>query len=326
MVITSIVIAVFLFLIVIVVHEFGHFTLAKLSGIDVEEFSIGMGPSLFSFKSKETQYSLRAIPMGGYVSMENVSDDNPNSFNNAPVYKRMLVILAGAFMNFLLAFILFFIIGITTGNSINEVGKIAENSPAEKQLQVGDEILQINNKKTETWNEVFDNIQQSDKTVQLKIKRNEEILNISIDKAEDNTLGIYPASKISFSNSIKGAFASIALIISSLITFLSRIFTGGVSIDEVSGPVGIVSNMGEVVKMGFSYVLFFLAYINVNVGFLNLLPIPALDGAKFLSLLVEGIRKKPISQKAEMIINLVGFMLLILLIIIVTINDIIKLR
>ncbi len=326
MVITSIVIAVFLFLIVIVVHEFGHFTLAKLSGIDVEEFSIGMGPSLFSFKSKETQYSLRAIPMGGYVSMENVSDDNPNSFNNAPVYKRMLVILAGAFMNFLLAFILFFIIGITTGNPINEVGKIAENSPAEKQLQVGDEILQINNKKTETWNEVFDNIQQSDKTVQLKIKRNEEILNISIDKAEDNTLGIYPASKISFSNSIKGAFASIALIISSLITFLSRIFTGGVSIDEVSGPVGIVSNMGEVVKMGFSYVLFFLAYINVNVGFLNLLPIPALDGAKFLSLLVEGIRKKPISQKAEMIINLVGFMLLILLIIIVTINDIIKLR
>lgn len=326
MVITSIVIAVFLFLIVIVVHEFGHFTLAKLSGIDVEEFSIGMGPSLFSFKSKETQYSLRAIPMGGYVSMENVSDDNPNSFNNAPVYKRMLVILAGAFMNFLLAFILFFIIGITTGNSINEVGKIAENSPAEKQLQVGDEILQINNKKTETWNEVFDNIQQSDKTVQLKIKRNEEILNISIDKAEDNTLGIYPASKISFSNSIKGAFASIALIISSLITFLSRIFTGGVSIDEVSGPVGIVSNMGEVVKMGFSYVLFFLAYINVNVGFLNLLPIPSLDGAKFLSLLVEGIRKKPISQKAEMIINLVGFMLLILLIIIVTINDIIKLR
>ena len=265
MVITSIVIAVFLFLIVIVVHEFGHFTLAKLSGIDVEEFSIGMGPSLFSFKSKETQYSLRANPMGGYVSMENVSDDNPNSFNNAPVYKRMLVILAGAFMNFLLAFILFFIIGITTGNSINEVGKIAENSPAEKQLQVGDEILQINNKKTETWNEVFDNIQQSDKTVQLKIKRNEEILNISIDKAEDNTLGIYPASKISFSNSIKGAFASIALIISSLITFLSRIFTGGVSIDEVSGPVGIVSNMGEVVKMGFSYVLFFLAYINVNV-------------------------------------------------------------
>ena len=258
--------------------------------------------------------------------MENVSDDNPNSFNNAPVYKRMLVILAGAFMNFLLAFILFFIIGITTGNPINEVGKIAENSPAEKQLQVGDEILQINNKKTETWNEVFDNIQQSDKTVQLKIKRNEEILNISIDKAEDNTLGIYPASKISFSNSIKGAFASIALIISSLITFLSRIFTGGVSIDEVSGPVGIVSNMGEVVKMGFSYVLFFLAYINVNVGFLNLLPIPALDGAKFLSLLVEGIRKKPISQKAEMIINLVGFMLLILLIIIVTINDIIKLR
>ncbi len=326
MVITSIVIAVFLFLIVIVVHEFGHFTLAKLSGIDVEEFSIGMGPSLFSFKSKETQYSLRAIPMGGYVSMENVSDDNPNSFNNAPVYKRMLVILAGAFMNFLLAFILFFIIGITTGNPINEVGKIAENSPAEKQLQVGDEILQINNKKTETWNKVFDNIQQSDKTVQLKIKRNEEILNISIDKAEDNTLGIYPASKISFSNSIKGAFASIALIISSLITFLSRIFTGGVSIDEVSGPVGIVSNMGEVVKMGFSYVLFFLAYINVNVGFLNLLPIPALDGAKFLSLLVEGIRKKPISQKAEMIINLVGFMLLILLIIIVTINDIIKLR
>ena len=98
------------------------------------------------------------------------------------------------------------------------------------------------------------------------------------------------------------------------------------SSDLVSGPVGIVSNMGEVVKMGFSYVLFFLAYINVNVGFLNLLPIPSLDGAKFLSLLVEGIRKKPISQKAEMIINLVGFMLLILLIIIVTINDIIKLR
>lgn len=326
MVLTSIIIAVFLFLIVIVVHEFGHFTLAKLSGIDVEEFSIGMGPSLFSFKSKETQYSLRAIPMGGYVSMENVSDDNPNSFNNAPVYKRMLVILAGAFMNFVLAFILFFIIGITTGNPTNQVGEILDNSPAEKELQVGDEILEINSNKTETWQDVFDNIQQSDKTVQLKIKRNEEIFNVSIDKSEDNTIGIYPASKVSISNSIKGAFSSIVLIISSLLSFLSRIFTGGVSIDEVSGPVGIVSNMGEVVNMGFSYVLFFLAYINVNVGFLNLLPIPALDGAKFLSLLVEGIRKKPISKKTEMIINLIGFILLILLIIIVTINDIIKLR
>lgn len=324
--ISSILIALLLFLIVIIVHEFGHFTVAKLSGIEVEEFSIGMGPSLFSFKSKETQYSLRAIPMGGYVSMENVSNDNPNSFNNSPVFKRILVILAGATMNFILAFILLFIVGLTTGSPINQVGEIVTNSPAENNLQVGDEILEINNTETKSWNDVFSKIQESDKLVQLTISRNNEIIKIDIEKSEDNTLGIYPANEISIIQSIKGAFSTIILIITSLIAFIARAFTGGVSINELSGPVGIVSNMGEVVDKGFSYVLFFLAYININVGFINLLPIPALDGAKFLGLVVEGITKKTISQKTEMIINLIGFVLLILLIFIVTINDIIKLR
>lgn len=320
--------SIIVFLLVILIHEFGHFAVAKLVGIQVNEFSIGMGPSLYSKRKGETKYSIRALPIGGYVAMEGEDEEsfNPRSFNKSSVSKRIAVILAGAVMNFVLAFVVLFIIGYSVGTPVNTIAEFIDPSPAkEAGMQVGDSIIKIENIETSTWEEVSEALASTtEKDINVTVQRENETVDLKITRDEDGKVGIMATSEKSIPGAIAYSFQTTKFIINEMIKFFGRLFRGNVSINEVSGPVGIISVIGSAARTGVLNVLLILAFININVGFFNLLPIPALDGSKVIILLIEAIRKKPIPQEKEGIINLIGFIFLIGLLIIVTFKDIIQ--
>lgn len=320
------------FLLVVMLHEFGHFTVAKLSGIKVNEFSIGMGPKLFQKQKGETSYSLRALPIGGYVAMEGEeeSSHDPRSFNNAPILKRMAVVLAGAFMNFILAFLAFTIIFSIVGYGSNEIDKVIKDSPAViAGLKAGDIIIEIDKVKTKDIYEINSLISdKKDEEINLKISRNGENLDINLKPrySEENKMyliGITSKLKHSFFKSIELGAKRTGEMSLMILKSLKMIFDGSFKIEYLSGPVGVVQMIGSESSKGFLNFLQILALISVNLGVFNLLPIPALDGGKFLFLLIEALRGKPINEKFEQGLSLIGISILFSLMIYVTIfNDI----
>lgn len=320
------------FLLVVMLHEFGHFTVAKLSGIKVNEFSIGMGPKLFQKQKGETAYSLRALPIGGYVAMEGEeeSSHDPRSFNNAPILKRMAVVLAGAFMNFILAFLAFTIIFSIVGYGSNEIDMVIKDSPAEiAGIKSGDKIIEIDKIKTKDIYEINSLISdKKDEEINLKINRNGENLDINLKPrySEENKMyliGITSKLKHSFFKSIELGAKRTGEMSLMILKSLKMIFDGSFKMKYLSGPVGVVQMIGSESSKGFLNFLQILALISVNLGVFNLLPIPALDGGKFLFLLIEALRGKPINEKFEQGLSLIGISLLFSLMIYVTIfNDI----
>lgn len=321
--------SVLIFLLVILIHEFGHFVIAKTVGIQVNEFSIGMGPQLFSKQGDETLYSIRALPIGGYVAMEGEDEEsnNPRSFSNSSVGKRLAVVVAGAIMNFFLAFVVLFIMGMMLGTPVNKIDGFVDPSNAkEAGLQIGDKIVAIDGVKTGSWEEVIDSINKSDKeSLEITVERDKESLKYNVKRDSEGKIGIIRGAERSVLGSIKYSFTTTKLLLNEMIKFLGRLFTGKVSINEVSGPVGIIREIGSAARTSIINVMMLLAFININVGFFNLLPIPALDGSKVILLIIEAIRKKPIPVEKEGLINLVGFIFLIGLLIVVTFKDIIQL-
>lgn len=322
----SAIVSILIFFLVVLVHEFGHFFAAKKLGIRVEEFSIGMGPEIISSKNKETLYSLRALPIGGYVSMENVEEDEPNSFNRAPVLSRMIVILAGAFMNFLLALIILIGLGLFVGRPTTIIGQVDAGKNAEGVLIPGDQILAVDTKPIRNWQEIQEFISQAGEVFQITVLRQGQELRLELKKDQEGLVGISPTRDKSILGALNYGLTTTLTLVGSLLGFLGTIFTGAVDANSLSGPIGIVMTINEAAKTGIYSVLIFLAYISINVGFLNLLPIPALDGFKFWTLVFEGVTGKKIPKNIEAIISITGFFILITLIVFVTINDIGKLR
>lgn len=320
------------FLLVVMLHEFGHFTVAKLSGIKVNEFSIGMGPKLFQKQKGETSYSLRALPIGGYVAMEGEeeSSHDPRSFNNAPILKRMAVVLAGAFMNFILAFLAFTIIFSIVGYGSNEIDTVIKDSPAEiAGLKAGDKIVEIDKIKTKDIYDINSLIRdKKGEEINLKINRNGENLDINLKPrySEENKMyliGITSKLKHSFFKSIELGAKRTGEMSLMFLKSLKMIFDGSFKMEYLSGPVGVVQMIGSESSKGFLNFLQILALISVNLGVFNLIPIPALDGGKFLFLLIEALRGKPINEKFEQGLSLIGISILFSLMIYVTIfNDI----
>ena len=320
------------FLLVVMLHEFGHFTVAKLSGIKVNEFSIGMGPKLFQKQKGETSYSLRALPIGGYVAIEGEeeSSHDPRSFNNAPILKRMAVVLAGAFMNFILAFLAFTIIFSIVGYGSNEIDTVIKDSPAEiAGLKAGDKIVEIDKIKTKDIYDINSLIRdKKGEEINLKINRNGENLDINLKPrySEENKMyliGITSKLKHSFFKSIELGAKRTGEMSLMFLKSLKMIFDGSFKMEYLSGPVGVVQMIGSESSKGFLNFLQILALISVNLGVFNLIPIPALDGGKFLFLLIEALRGKPINEKFEQGLSLIGISILFSLMIYVTIfNDI----
>lgn len=325
--------AIFIFLMVVLIHELGHFAVAKFVGIRVNEFSIGMGPKLFQRQRGETEYTLRLLPIGGYVKMEgeDESSEDPKSFNNAPVLSRIGVVVAGAIMNFLLAIIVLTIVSYGAGMATTQIEETQIGSPAESAgIVEGDRILRINGETTNTWEDIVNSINNSDpnSNMELDIQRDQDlVVRVSVKPIvqEGRTIiGISPYMEQSISSAIRGGFAKTGTFLKLMFEFISMLFKGKVSTNDLSGPVGVVREIGVAAELGFYNVLFLLGFISVNLGFFNLLPIPALDGSRIIFLLIELVRGKPMDPNKEGFVHFIGFILLIGLMIIVTYKDIIK--
>lgn len=318
--------AVFVFLLVITLHELGHFSVAKLVGIKVNEFSIGMGPNIYNKTKGDTKYSLRALPIGGYVAMEGEEEDSndPNSFNNAPLLSRIAVVVAGAFMNFILAILAFTLAFTIIGVTTTTIDEIVENSPAMiAGISVGDKIVEIDNKKINNWDDISTAINNSTaEEITVKVERGENAEEFNLTpKVEEGrkVIGIIPKIKHSFIDAFLLSFKTTLKVILSIFSVFKLIFEGNFRMDMLSGPVGVISVIGESTSQGIGSLLFILGVISANLGVINLLPIPALDGGKVMFLLIEAVRGKPIDKEKEAMITLAGLVLLFGLMIYVTI-------
>ncbi|NLW78387.1 MAG: RIP metalloprotease RseP [Ruminococcaceae bacterium] len=354
-----IVVGLLVFGVVIFVHELGHFLVAKWSGIKVKEFAIGMGPTLIKFGKKETKYALRLLPIGGFVSMEGEDEesDDARSFQKAPIWKRILVTISGAIMNLLLGFLaLVVMVTFTQNRSIDgnidviATRQVAQVISTSSGLQVGDTIEKINGRQVftiadlnyefaRTKNGTFDILVKRDGkdvllenvTFDTKIAYDKETGEPIIDAATGKPFEYLDMGVVivgvpkSFLSVMESAFNNTLSYSRLIYLSLFDLITGRVAINQLSGPVGIISEIGKALSIGWQSVVQMLALISINLGIVNMLPLPALDGGRTVLLIVEAIRRKPLKQKYEIIINVAGFVLLIGLMVVVSFSDIQKL-
>ncbi|WP_099203132.1 RIP metalloprotease RseP [Miniphocaeibacter massiliensis] len=334
MVITTIA-SVVVFLMLIFIHELGHFLVAIKSGIKVNEFSIGMGPKIYQTTKKDIKYSLRIFPIGGYVAIEGEDENSndPKAFNNAKPIKRLAVIVAGVIMNFILGFLIMFFI-----SSVGQPGIVgfSENSVAEKSgIKVEDKILEINGNQIKYTSDISKYISSSkEKEVDILIKRNDEELSYKIipEKNEkgEYLIGIEVGSIFSLENFsitrgfVKG-FENFKYASTILFKSFIQLFTGKIPLSELSGPVMVVKTIGTFAQQGILQLLNFVALMSINLGIFNILPFPALDGGRAVLIIIEMITGKKLPEEKEGMLNYVGFIFLIGLMIVVFFKDIISL-
>ena len=331
---------IIVFGLVIFIHEFGHFAVAKLSGIKVNEFSLGMGPRVFGFKKGETDYSLRALPIGGFVAMEGEDEesDAENAFNKAPVQSRIAVVVAGAVMNLVLGFVvLVFLTSQQSAITSRTISMFHDGATTQQSgLQVDDEIIAVNGRRCYVANDlIYEFARTQNGVADLTVRRNGEIVKLNDVEFETYTdedgikqmvidFYVYPQEK-TFSSVINEAAKWTVSLARMVFLSLVDLVTGNVAINQMSGPVGIVTVISEAASLGLNNVLMILAMITINLGIFNLVPFPALDGGRLLFLLIELLRGKPINQKYEIIVNTAGMFLLLTFMAFVTFSDITRL-
>lgn len=340
-IIISILATVFVFGVLILVHESGHFFVAKLFKVKVNEFSIGMGPAIFKKQGKATLYSVRALPFGGYVQMDGEDGEgtDDNSFNKKGRLQRFLILFAGAALNIILGFVIICIINFCTIELVptNIIAKFADDSVSDTfGLQVKDEIIEINGYKILNQYDVAtvfgtNGVKPVDITV-LRDGKKIVLKNVKFPIAKSDDIGefftldfgVY-GREVTFFEVIKYSFDETVSVSKSIYTFLGSLFKGNADINQVSGPVGTSAMIGESVKYGIDSLFLIMAIISVNLGIVNLLPFPALDGGRILILALESIRRKPLNPKVEGAINAVGLIILLLFMAIISFKDILNL-
>ncbi len=343
-----IVFAVLLFNLVVLIHEFGHFFTAKLFGVKVNEFAIGMGPRLAKFKRGETTYSIRALPMGGFCDLEDEDEksNDSNSFGNKAVWKRIIIVAAGAIMNLILGFVMMMIIlGQQPRFASTTIAQFADDAVSNQSgLQVGDEIISIDGLSTNTYKDIaFALTMYNNSEFNMTVKRGGEkvkIENVKFDtvSSEDGSSHIQLDFKVqpidkNFFTLIKQTFLETVSTIKVTYAGLIGMVKGKISVRNMSGPVGIASVIKDSASEGLKVnilaainnVLAIMALVTISLGIGNLLPLPALDGGRLVFLLFELIFKRQINPKYEGYIHAAGFIILILLMIAITYSDILRL-
>lgn len=338
----SIILALLIIAVLVLVHEWGHFIVARKIGIPVHEFSIGFGYKLLSRKKDGVEYSLRLIPLGGYVRMagEEADDmDDPNGFNQRTPLEKAAVAFAGPCMNFILAVVIFVLtfalIGVPQPVTEPIIGEVIAGKPAELAgLKADDRVLAVNDKTVATWQEFVNQVHNTEPngTLTLSIQRGDQVREVNLQVEKNTTgesiIGVY--SKVAFErqgiiNSVKLGFQQTYQMTVMLLASLTMLFNGSASANDLAGPVGITSMIGEAARGGLIYLLSFTAFLSINLGLLNLLPIPALDGSRIVFAIVHAIRRKPVDSSREGFIHWLGFVFLMGLILLATYNDIIRL-
>lgn len=337
----GIILAILVFGVIVLVHELGHFLLAKANGIRVDEFSIGMGPRLISWVKGETRYSLKLLPIGGSCMMgeDDADDTSEGSFNSKSVWARISVVAAGAIFNFILALVFAIVIISFTGYDKPVISGVVEGFPAEEAgMQAGDRIIKMNHKKINLWREVtYYNMFHQGETVDVVYERDGEKYEITITpkKDEDGSylLGVTSPSAYEKANvftAVQYGVYEVKFWICTTLESLKMLITGGVGVDQLSGPVGIVDVVDDTYQQSKEYgaLVVFIQMLNIgillsaNLGVMNLLPLPALDGGRLVFLFVEAIRGKRVPPEKEGIVHGIGMVLLLALMAFVLFNDI----
>lgn len=343
----SIIVALLMFGFLVFFHELGHFLLAKKNGIRVNEFAIGMGPKIASFKKGDTVYCIKILPLGGSCMMagEDEASDDINAFNNKSVWARMSVVLAGPIFNFILAFIMAVVVIGSVGFDKPQIIGVMDGYPAQEAgFLEGDIIQQINQKKITIYRDVTLYLAlHVGEPLTVTVNRNGELFTSTIvpklsEDGKNYYMGIYVSSlrtRTSPLETLKYSLYEVKYQIATVIESLGLIFKGKVTVNDLSGPVGIVDMVNEVVEESTSEevdfktnlisvllnVINFAIMISANLGVMNLLPIPGLDGGRMVFLIVEAIRGKAIDREKEGMVHLVGLVLLMALMAVVMFND-----
>lgn len=327
---TTIISFIFVFGIIVFAHELGHFVTARLNRVKIHEFSIGMGPIVVKKQGPETLYALRALPIGGFVKMEGedeVSED-PRSFSNKKPVQRLLILAAGAIMNFVLAYVLLVVILFGMGSTSNRIEAVQEGMPAEQAgLISGDRIVEIDGMPISTWEAVIDAINTSNgDLIDVVVERDnvgEVLLEIRPVQAADGSykIGVQTMLEKSVNQSISRAWDQFVMFFTDIFKFFTQLGSKEVQ-GEIVGPVGIVSIIGQASEQGIWNLLFIAAYISINLGIVNLLPFPALDGGRIVFVLIEMIMGRPVSREKEGYVHFVGIVILMALMVFLVFRDI----
>lgn len=330
----TVVASVLIFLVLVMIHEFGHFAVAKACGVTVREFAVGMGPLIFKKEYKGTVYSLRCIPIGGFCSLEGEDEDSADegAFGNKSPFKRILILAAGAAMNILLGFVLMCIIMFSKSASavpVPVIDSVQEQSAAEDAgLMPGDRIVRINGEKIQTQMELkFELSRYRGGNINIDYIRDKEHKSVVLTPkaGEDGSYYIGFVAKVEpldFSGRLYHAFWYTAFYGKAILVSVWDLITGSIGMESMSGPVGIVSEIGNAASRGVGDILQLAALITINLGLFNLLPLPALDGGRIFFVLAEVVTRRKIPAEKEGFVHLVGFALLIGLMIFATWNDI----
>ena len=356
MTVVYVLLAILLLAILIVVHELGHFWAARLMKIEVSEFGVGFGPKLFGWKSRkhETTFAIRAIPLGGYNAFFGERDpeqdpSDPRRFEHQNVWKRMFVVFMGPMMNFLLAFVLatgyYWVSGVSTVTGVDPyISEVTAAGPAyDAGLRAGDIITEINGKNMldgtmETLLATIAGYQEGQPSLELNVRRGEETLHLQLTPAwneeeERMMAGVYVGGRYRVetegTNLIGAARSSAEMCWRAggmILNALKNMVTTGEGLENTSGPVGIISIVSSEVRTGgFQAFLELLISISINLGLMNLLPIPGLDGSKLIFGLIEVIRGKPVPPEKEAVVNIIGMVLLLALMVLLTFRDVSRL-
>ena len=330
----GVVIAIICFMLMIISHEAGHFFAGKAMGMQINEFSCGMGPLIWSKKKGETQYSLRAIPLGGYCAFEaeDEKSDNPRAFVNQTWWSKILVLLCGPFTNIVIGILILTLLFVSLGFSTTTIDRVVDGCPAQQAgIQAGDVIISINGVNVDSWTAAQTEIANTkDDKLDISVERGNDVIDFYqvdtyINDYGNKAIGIYSRASHDVGKAFKAGLKETALIGISIRDFFVSLFSGKASADDVTGIVGIVAVMGESYKAGIENFIYLIALITANLGYMNLLPIPALDGGRILIILIDKISGGRLSGKAESIINGIGMALLLALMVFMLFKDTIAL-
>ncbi len=333
--------SVLVFGLLVLFHEFGPFIMAKATGMRVDEFAIGFGPKLVSKKYGETEYSIRCVPLGGFNDIAGMdpgqNDAGERGYCEKPIWQRMIVILAGPLMNMLLPVVLFFLIflavGISAPSTRPELGEVMPDQPAAMAgLKKGDVVSSIDGEAVESWDDIVRIVRSSTgKPMKIAYLRDGEAKQATVipvpDKQEERmvigVMGAVETQPVGIVDAAGTALWKTGYVISYMLNGLVQIFTGDAGA-ELAGPLGVMQMTGTVAKLGMAALLNFAALLSLNLGIINLLPVPALDGGHFLMLLIEAVRGKPLGENALHYTQMAGITVLVALMLFATKNDIVR--
>ena len=333
----TIFLVILLFIILIFPHELGHFIAAKLCGVQVNEFAFGMGPVILKKQGKETLYSIRALPVGGFCAMEGEdteeATENPRAFNNKSWWKKIIILVAGAAMNIIIAFLVMIFAAVYTGTPTTTINSVTDGGAASMAgIQAGDKIVRVSDSSVDSWEEFTSFMQKetkADKPISITVERSgkEKTFSISPQRQKDGkyVIGVVSKQRHNLFTGIKNGTASTVKMTKALFESFKMLFTSKEAIKQVSGPVGMIKIVSDAAGLGVFYYLYLVALISLNLAIFNLLPLPALDGGRIIFVIIRMFTGRAISDKVEARVHMIGMALLLTLTVFVTWNDIMRL-